>query len=189
MTALDSAAELGFALAAELERHGVPYALGGALAYGIHAVPRGTNDVDVNIFLKPDALAPAFASFRALEVAVDEAAATRDATKEGAFILRHQGMRIDVFTPSIDFAWEALRTRVARSVEGKQVWFLSAEALAVFKMLLFRGKDVVDLERLVATAGSTMDLDYVRGHLVQMMGAEDPRVARWDQLVRDHRPT
>jgi len=38
-------------LAAELERRGIPYALGGALALGFHAPPRGTQDIDLNLFL------------------------------------------------------------------------------------------------------------------------------------------
>ena len=33
-------------LLAELERHGVPYAVAGALALAIHGVPRATTDID-----------------------------------------------------------------------------------------------------------------------------------------------
>jgi hypothetical protein len=62
------------------------------------------------------------------------------------------------------------------------VWFLSAEALCVFKLLFFRGKDVVDLERLIAVQGKAVDGGYVRARLVEMMGPDDPRVATWDRL-------
>ena len=34
-------------LLAELERHGVPYAVAGALALAIHGVPRATTDIDL----------------------------------------------------------------------------------------------------------------------------------------------
>jgi hypothetical protein len=188
LTGIESALDLGLSIARTLERHRVPYALGGALAYGIYGNPRNTNDVDVNVFLRPTELAPAFAAFRELGIGVDEGAAVAAAASEGLFVLRFHGMRVDVFTPSIDFSWEALRTRVSRDVEGQVVWFLSPEALAVFKMLFFRPKDLVDLERLLATSGDRMDSGYVRSQLVAMMGADDERVTRWDQLVRDHAP-
>ncbi|MFZ5476733.1 MAG: hypothetical protein ACOZNI_08160 [Myxococcota bacterium] len=46
-------------------------------------------------------------------------------------------------------------------------------------------KDIVDLERLVAVQGAKLDAGYVRRWMVEMMGEQDERVTRWDQLVRD----
>lgn len=40
-------------LADVLEAHDIPYAIGGALALGYYAEPRGTVDVDINIFVTP----------------------------------------------------------------------------------------------------------------------------------------
>jgi hypothetical protein len=34
----------------------IPYALGGALALGAHGVPRGTLDVDINVFVGGEAI-------------------------------------------------------------------------------------------------------------------------------------
>jgi hypothetical protein len=180
--------ELGIALAQALEGHGVEYALGGALAYGQYGIPRATNDVDVNVFVAPDGLAPVFEALRALDVPVDEAAARAAAQDEGLFVVRLGGYRIDVFTPSIDFSWEAARTRVRHEVEGARVWFLSAEALAVFKLLFFRAKDLVDLERLIAVQGGAVDVAYVRARIVEMLGEEDPRVEAWDRLCAENMP-
>jgi hypothetical protein len=50
--ALDAALRIARAF----ETHGVPYAIGGALAYGLYGIPRATNDVDVNVFLTPERL-------------------------------------------------------------------------------------------------------------------------------------
>jgi hypothetical protein len=52
----------------------------------------------------------------------------------------------------------------------------------VFKLLFFRGKDVVDLERLVAVRDE-LDRAYVRRWIVDMMGDADERVRRWDEIV------
>jgi hypothetical protein len=95
-------------------------------------------------------------------------------------------MRVDVFLPSIPFAFEAERTRRRQTLEGEQIWVLSAEAIAIFKLLFFRPKDVIDLERLVAVQGTNIDVSYVRRHMVEMMGEDDERVRRWDALVEQH---
>lgn len=173
----------GLEIAAALERRGVDYALGGALAYGIWAVPRGTVDVDLNVFAEPAHLTPVFAAFRDLGIAVDDDSMREHAERDGLFVVRHGPWRVDVFTPSIDFAWEAARRRVRVQVQDRSVWFLSAECLAVFKLLFFRSKDLVDLERLIATQQGRMDLAYVRTQIAEMMGEDDPRVGEWDRLV------
>lgn len=186
MTAPADAFEAGLWIARALESRGVPYALGGAHAYGQYGVPRATNDVDVNVFVDPGALAPVFSALRDVGIEVDAAAARRDAEREGLFVTRIGGFRVDVFTPSIDFSWEAARTRIEHVVEGERVWFLAPEALCVFKLLFFRGKDVVDLERLIAVQGEALDRAYVRARIVEMMGEDDPRVATWDRLWSEH---
>lgn len=71
--------------------------------------------------------------------------------------------------------------RIADALEG-------AEALCIFKLLFFRTKDVGDLERLLAVSGGAIDLPYIRAHLIDMMGGDDPRVAAWDRLCVDHVP-
>lgn len=188
MTDPGDAFEAGVRVARTLERHGISYALGGALAYGQYGIPRATNDVDVNVFLAADAIDGVFAALRTLGIEIDTVAAKRQVESEGMFITRFADFRLDVFLPSIDFSWEAERTRVRRTIEGVGVWFLSVEALCVFKLLFFRGKDVVDLERLIAVQGSAIDHSYVRTQIVAMAGEEDERVATWDRLWADHLP-
>lgn len=92
----------------------VPYAIGGAFAYGQHAIPRATNDVDINVFLEPDHLGPFFDAMQQLGIAVDRARAVVDSKREGLFALYDGPYRVDVFTPSINYAWRALDTRVRR---------------------------------------------------------------------------
>ena len=47
------AADAGLRLAEALQAAGIDHALGGALALGALGVPRGTLDVDVNVFVPP----------------------------------------------------------------------------------------------------------------------------------------
>jgi len=57
--ALLPAPDVARLLADALEQAAVPYAVGGAIAYGFHGPPRATNDVDMNVFVEPEELGPA----------------------------------------------------------------------------------------------------------------------------------
>lgn len=179
-----SAAEAAQRIADALASAGLAYAIGGALALAIAGVPRGTADVDVNIFV-PISRTPDIANvLGTLGIEIDLHSATKRAEREGMFVGRWDGMRIDIFLPSIPFAFEAERTRILVTDDtGWSGWFLAAEAIVVFKLLFFRGKDLVDLERLVAVRPE-LDLGYVRRWIVDMMGEEDERTRAWDDIVR-----
>jgi hypothetical protein len=179
-----SAAEAARQLADALAAAGYSYAIGGALALAVAGVPRGTIDVDVNVFISEDQTEEVARLLTTLGIDLDVEAAVAQAGRDGMFVGRWEGMRIDVFVPSIPFSHEAERTRVqVTGPDGWSGWFLSPEAVAVFKLLFFRGKDIVDLERLIAVQGADLDQAYVRRWLVDMMGEDDERVARWDELV------
>jgi hypothetical protein len=179
------AAEAGLRIARVLQEGSIDYAIGGALALGAHGVPRGTLDVDVNVFVEEDRLPHVIQALSALGIELHEDAAIARARRDGMFVGQWQGMRIDVFVPSIPFSYEAARTRVRlEGGDGQPIYFLSAEALTVFKLLFFRPKDLVDLERLVAVQGPRLDRGYVRRWMVEMMGEDDERVRAWDRLDR-----
>lgn len=179
--------EAGLRLASALQARDVSYALGGALALGLWGVPRATIDVDVNVFVTDEGLDPVFAALHSLQLTFDEQEARRVNTRDGMFTARYGPYRVDVFTASIAFSFEAERTRVSRQVSGHEVWFLSAEALSIFKLLFYRPKDLVDLQRILAVQGRRLDTFYVRNHIVKMMGEDDERVSKWDELVATHR--
>ncbi len=101
---------------------------------------------------------------------VDRAIARRQAEDRGMFVARWPSLHpLDIFTPSIDFSYEAARTRVRRRLDDRDAWFLSAEGIAIFKLLFFRGKDRVDLERLVQVRPQ-LDRAYIRRRLVEDLG-------------------
>jgi len=182
--ALTLAVELGRVL----EAAQLPYAIGGALALGVHGVSRSTQDVDLNVFARADQLDALLAVLQANGVQLDAAKARAEGLTDGVFFCWAGATRIDVFLPSIDLSWEALRTRVSIAVQGRATWFLSAELLSCFKLLFFRPKDLMDLERLVATAPS-LDAARVRSLIVEAMGEDDERVRAWDDIVRRFKPS
>jgi hypothetical protein len=170
-------------LAAALDAAGVAYAIGGAIALGAFADPRGTHDVDINLFVDHAGLDGALDVLVAAGVTIDRAAA-RNADQDGDVVVGHyEGMRVDLFTPSIPFAWEAMKTRRRLAGPSGEAWYLSPESTAVFKLLFFRPKDRLDVEKLVAVQGGDLDRGYIRRWIVDMMGTADERVQAWDEIV------
>jgi hypothetical protein len=183
VTPLEAALEIG----AALDRASIAYAVGGAIALSYWAVPRATADVDVNVFVREHELCALCDALVAIGVPISLDAARVASDASGLIVVQWMGMRVDLFTPSIEFSWEALRTRVQVDIDSHKLWLLSPEALAVFKLLFFRPKDIADLQRLLGVRGEALDVNYVRAQVVAMMGEDDERVVRWDALVADAR--
>ena len=178
--------EIATLLARALQHAQIPYAIGGAIAYGVWGDPRGTMDVDINLFVTHDAFP------NALDVLIDagvefEWRRALQADLDGDVIIGwFNGVRIDCFTPSIPFAWEANETAVCITGESGSARYLSAEATCVFKLLFFRPKDLLDVEKVVAVQREQLNVGYVRRWLVEMMGEEDERVAALDRMIDCH---
>lgn len=171
------------ALIDALEASEVPYALGGAIALAAWSEPRATVDVDLNIWAEEDALPRAFAVLSAAGLEFDARTALESCRSLGMFQGRMKGYRVDVFVPSVPFYAEALQRRRRVRLAERGTWVLSPECLVVFKLLFFRPKDLVDIARLLEVSGPALDKDFVRLHVARMVGAEDERIARWDELL------
>lgn len=186
-----TAAEVARALADVLERHGLPYAIGGAIALGFYAPPRATVDVDVNVFVAPitdleralDALRDA--GFSPSE---DDDRLRRRAREEGQFRGTAAGLRVDVFVPAIDYYADLANRRRQVALLGRPLWILAAEDLAVLKLMFFRRKDLADVEALLRELGPSIDRRFVRAKLIELVGADDERLAALDAIEADVDP-
>lgn len=183
MHAAETVREVVERLVDVLERSGVPYVLGGALSLAAWSEPRATADVDVVLWLPEARWADGVALIASAGVALDPAIALRQARDRGMFVGTMGPVRVDVFVPSIPFYDVALERRARTDVLGRASWVHSAEVLAVFKLLFFRPKDLVDVERMLRVRGASFDRSFVRSALVEMMGPDDPRVTKWDELT------
>lgn len=180
-----NAAAVARTLADAFEAKKIEYGIGGALALGVWGFPRATKDVDIDVFVEPSGLGVVFEVLRSCGCSVDSAEATTQATERGDFQAWFGDMRVDVFVPSIPF-YDSIRRRLRRApLEGADAWFLSPEDLAVMKFLFFRAKDLIDVERLVAFGGASFDRGYVEAALMDLVGDDDSRIARWKVLLSD----
>lgn len=169
----------------DLEEAKVPYAIGGALAYGYWGAARGTKDVDLNVFVEAAGSERVLKTLKSHGMDVDVEEGVRRAA-EGAYVVGYvDGVTVDLFFNSIPLHLSAAKRTVIVDFLGKPARVLSAEDLAVLKLLFFRAKDKLDVERLIQLQGSRLDRDYVRGWLVEAVGEDDERVAVWDRYCRE----
>lgn len=181
--AMPDAASVAAELAGRFDREGVDYAFGGAIALAFSAEPRSTVDVDVTLFLDPARIGDILDVLARIGCEFDQATAAASLIEHGFCRTVYRSVRVDVFLPTIPF-YELARQRRVRATIGDQPLFTwNAETLAVFKMMFFRGKDLIDVERILEVQGSKFDRSWVRTQLVEIFGARDPRIAAWDDLA------
>jgi hypothetical protein len=158
-----------------LARRGLPHAFGGAIALAYWTLnPRGTSDIDVNIFVDASDAAVALEALPdGVTVTVTAAeAVARDAQTR----LWWDDTPVDLFFDSVAIHEDAARNRRTVPFAGTQIPILGPVELAVFKARFDRTQDWADLEAMAAA--STLDLDAVEAHLISMLGPGDPRLER-----------
>jgi hypothetical protein len=163
-----------------LERAGIAHAFGGALALAYYAEPRATDDIDVNVFLEPAAAAAVLDALTPLGVEndLDQPAVERD----GQCRLWWGRTPLDLF-----FAYDDIHLAMRRDARvlpfGKdRLPILSPEHLLVCKIAFDRAKDWLDLEQVLVCV-EDLDVDEVRAWLARVVGAEDPRMQRFEQVL------
>jgi len=174
------------ALTRAFEAAGIPYALGGATALLYWGEPRGTVDIDINIFLPVSEGSRTFDVVARLGVVFDHDAAGRELVEREQVRIDWDGTFVDLFFAT-DPLHESCRERAVR-VEflGNEVSVLTAEDLVVFKTVYDRRKDWPDIEQILAVQGSGFDLAYVRRWLERILGPDDSRIARLEALAKEY---
>jgi hypothetical protein len=163
-----------------LDAAGLPHAFGGALALAwcTHR-PRGTSDLDVNVFVDAGRAAAVLEGLPAdVSSSDDDLVRLR---RDGQARLWWDRTPIDLFLNTTDFHEDAAGRARPEPFRGTTVPFLACEDLAVFKAFFDRTRDWADLEEMAA-AGA-LDVEGVLGVLVRYLGGDDHRVARLRALA------
>lgn len=164
-----------------LETQGVAHAFGGAIALAYWTLdPRGTSDIDVNLFTPTERWRFALDALPD-GIAYDEAAVAA-ILRDGQVRLWWDETPIDLFFDYTDLHSDAARHRRLVPFAGREIPVLGPVELAVFKAMLDRTRDWADIEAMLVA--QTLDVDAVREHLVAMLGSSDARLARIDEAVR-----
>jgi hypothetical protein len=160
---------------------GIAHAFGGAiaLAYCVEN-PRGTADVDVNIFV--DAL-EAKAALAALPSGVrvdkDDIA---NVERDGQTRLFWDGTPIDVFLNNLPLHDAVAASIVWVRLEGRDAPMIDCASLAIFKAFFDRTQDLADLEAIAQT--TPKDIEAAAATIADLAGEDDPAVLRLKTLLR-----
>ena len=163
-----------------LDAAGIPHAIGGAIALGYCTLePRGTRDVDVNVFIGPERARDVFA---ALPAGVEfSGVLLEQAERDGQVRLRWGITPIDLFLSVLPFHDHVAAHLREVPFEGRTIPVLDCMALAVFKAMFDRPRDWVDIEAMVEARA--LDLEEARRWVVEMVG-EDARAEKLSALSR-----
>lgn len=174
MTLPDRLLELHHALA----RREVPHAFGGAIALAYWTLdPRGTSDIDVNIFVPSEDCDPVL---EALPPGIAQPEGTAEAiARDGQVRLWWDETPVDLFFDYVPVHADAARHRRIMPFADTRIPVLGPVELAVFKVMFDRTRDWADVEAMIAAG--TLDLDAVRETLRPMLAGDDRRFARLDE--------
>jgi hypothetical protein len=159
----------------------VPHAFGGALALAYWTEePRGTRDIDCNVFVPARESGQVLAALPAgVEVPPDTAA---QIAATGQIRLWWDRTPLDLFFDYAPVHRAAAAGARVVPLAGTDIPVLGPVELVVFKALFDRTKDWADVEAVLA-AGSTTP-GQVRPALAELVGADDPRLGKLDDAAR-----
>jgi hypothetical protein len=158
----------------------LPHAFGGAIALAYCTEePRGTRDLDVNVFVAPARAKEVFAALPEAVTATE--ADIRTVEDEGQVRVWWEDTPIDLFLDIHSFHDEVAQGVRLVPFEGRTIPVLDCTALAVFKALFDRTKDWADIEEMVA-AGA-LNVSQARAWVERLTGSDSPALARLESLA------
>lgn len=169
-----------FAIDDSLTEAGLSHAFGGAvaLAYCVEE-PRGTRDLDVNIFIDAAKAESALASLPdGIRVRRKDIAKVK---RDGQARLDWDGTPIDVFFNSIPLHDAVAASVVWVPLEGRDVPVLDCASLTIFKAFFDRTKDWADIEAIAIATPE--DIEGAAETIADLVGEDDPAVEKLKALV------
>jgi hypothetical protein len=161
-----------------LARRRLPHAFGGAIALAYWTLePRGTIDIDVNVFVPAADCARAL---RALPDGVAQPSGTEEAViRDGQVRLWWDEVPIDLFFDYVPVHADAARHRRMVPFSGTRIPILGPVELAAFKAMFDRTRDWADIEAMLAAG--TLDVEALRATLRTLVPGHDHRFARLEE--------
>ncbi len=169
-----------FAIHDALKEAGAPHAFGGAvaLAYCVEE-PRGTRDLDVNIFVDVSRAEFVLGSLpKGIKVRKKEITAVK---RDGQARLYWDETPIDVFLNNVPLHDAVASSVVWVPLQGRNVPVLDCASLAIFKAFFDRTKDWADLEEIALATPE--DIETAAETIADLVGPDDPAVQRLRQLA------
>lgn len=173
-----------FAIDDALRENSLPHAFGGALAlaYCVEE-PRGTRDLDVNIFCDAALAGEVLGTLPDGVRVTPEDIATVE--RDGQTRLVWDGVPVDVFLNNLPLHEEVAGAVVWVPLEGRDVPMLDCASLVVFKAMFNRTKDWADIEAIASATPE--DIEVAARRVAELIGEDDEVFRRLD-TVRSQNP-
>lgn len=159
---------------------GLAHAFGGAiaLAYCVEE-PRGTRDLDVNIFISASEAASVLASLPSgVRVRKKDIAQVK---RDGQARLWWDDIPIDVFLNNIPLHDAVASSVVWVPLEGRDIPVLDCASLVIFKAFFDRTKDWADIEAI--SVATPEDIEDAADTIADLVGEDDPAVEKLKALA------
>jgi len=159
---------------------GLAHAFGGAiaLAYCVEE-PRGTRDLDVNIFVDASAAESTLSALpQGVRVRKKDVAKVR---RDGQARLDWDGTPIDVFLNNIPLHEAVASSVVWVKLEGRDIPVLDCASLVIFKAFFDRTKDWADIEAIAIA--SPEDIEGAATTIADLVSEGDPAVGKLRALA------
>jgi hypothetical protein len=158
-----------------LDAAGILHAIGGAIALGYCTLePRGTRDLDVNIFVGPERAREVFA---ALPNEVEfSGLSLEQAERDGQVRLKWGITPVDLFMSVLPFHDHVASHLRLVPFEGHTIPVLSCTGLTVFKAMFDRPRDWVDIEAMLEARA--IDLEEAIRWVSEMAGPDSAKAAK-----------
>jgi hypothetical protein len=163
-----------------LTEAGLPHAFGGAvaLAYCVEN-PRGTSDLDINIFVSASEAERVVAALPdGIEAPKEKLA---EAKRNGQTRLMWEGVPIDIFLNNLPLHQAVAASVVWVTLEGRDVPMLDCASLAIFKAFFDRTQDWADLEAIALATPE--DIKEAANTISELVGPDDPAVKRLQRIA------
>lgn len=169
-----------FAIHDSLKKASIPHAFGGAiaLAYCVEE-PRGTRDLDVNIFVDSAKAGPTLACLPTGVKVTDGDVAKVE--RDGQTRLDWDGTPVDVFLNNVPLHQAVASAIVWVPLAGREIPVLDCASLAIFKAFFDRTKDWADLEAIAQATPE--DIDAAAATISELVSPDDPAVKRLESLI------
>jgi hypothetical protein len=164
-----------------LTEAGLPHAIGGAIALGYcTSEPRGTRDLDVNVFVPPDRAADVLGALP--DGVIATARDTKKLAQDGQVRVWWEDTPIDLFLDVLRFHREVANSVRDVPFMDRTIPVLGCTSLAVFKAMFDRTRDWADIEAMVEMAA--IDLDEAVRWIQEMDGPDSARAQRLISVSR-----
>lgn len=168
-----------------LKAHSLPHAFGGAiaLAYCVEE-PRGTRDLDVNIFVDAERAVEVFSALPD-GVRIEEGDVEK-VIRDGQARLFWDGVPIDVFLNNLPLHEAVANGVLWVDMQGSQIPVLDCASLVIFKSFFARTRDWGDIEDVALATPE--DVDTAVKAVAGLVGEDDSSYRKLAEIAAANPP-